>query len=102
MIFNRRITFVSLGEGERYDPVTGGWIEAEAVKVTKPCNLSNLGINRRNELFGDILEEVQVARLQHPHLSEYNHVEVDGVKYKVTQQSNYRKGVLFLVRDENG
>lgn len=102
MRFNKRITFVSLGEGERYDPVTGGWIEAEAIKVTKPCNFSSLGMSRRKELFGDIKEEVTVARLQNVYNGDFSHVEANGYKYKVSQLSNYRKGVLFLVRDNLG
>lgn len=98
MRFNRRITFITQAE-DFYNPHTGEYVVSEPIKVTKACNLSALGINRRKELFGDIQEEVLVARLQQPYTHTFAYVEVGKKRYKVTQQSNYRKGVLFLGRD---
>lgn len=98
MRFSDRVTIVSV-IGGGYNPDAGFHDESETVKHTLPCKLSAMGLNRRKELFGELDEGVTIARLQRPHKGNVDYVEVDGKRYEVTQQSNYRKGVLFLVGD---
>lgn len=98
MKYNDRITFVNETD-PYYDPVTGRFIEGEIIKTTKPCHLSTMGIDRTNELFGQIDKVITVARLQRPYNGKVDYVFLNGdesQKYQVKRQSNYRKGVFYL------
>lgn len=98
MRFSNRITFVTK-QDEYYDPSTGEYVESEPIKDTKPCKISAMGMNRLKELFGEVDEDVTIARLQRPYTSEFDYVEIGSDSYKVKQRSDYYKGVLFLERD---
>jgi len=93
--FSDRITFVNIEESY-YDPTKNGYVEGEEIRTTKPCNLSTLGLNRTQELFGNLDTRITVARLQRPYLNEFDHVLINEKKYTVTSKSDYRKGVFFL------
>lgn len=93
--FNKRITFVSESDGG-FNPNTGMHDEPSLVEVVKPCNLSTLGVDRSKELFGEIDTLVIVARLQHPFLDKFDYALIDDKKFKVTRQSDYRKGAFYL------
>ena len=97
MRFSDRITFVQETEAF-YDPRLGRWVEGLETFIEKPCKLTELGTERTTELFGRFDRQLTVARLQRPHLQDFNHVLVDGTKFEVQRQSNYRKGVLYLER----
>lgn len=97
MRFADRITFVTESDGG-YDPGTGDHGDSKPEEVIKPCNLSELGIERTNELFGEIDKKIIVARTQWPYKGEIGHVKLNDSeqKYNVKRQSDYRKGVFFL------
>ncbi|WP_339165375.1 hypothetical protein [Siminovitchia sp. FSL W7-1587] len=95
MRFADRITFVKETESY-YDPEKGEYVEGEPIKDTKPCMLSKMGVDRTNELFGQIDKVITVARLQRPYTKEFDHVTINGQKYNVKRQSDYRKGVFYL------
>ena len=104
MRFNNRITFVHETES-RYDPDLGEYVEGEVIKTTKPCNLSTMGTDRTNELFGQIDVVITVARLQNPYHEKFDYVflnenleqpDDEKQKYYVKRQSDYRKGVFYL------
>lgn len=95
MRFNRRITFVAEYEGG-YNPETGQHDEPRKEKDIVACNLSELGIERTNELFGQIDKKIIVARLQRPYHKPVDYVLIDEQKYIIKRQSDYRKGVFYL------
>jgi hypothetical protein len=101
MRFNSRITFVSIAES-KYDPEIGEYIESEPIKTTMPCNLSRMGIERVNQLFGAIDKQILTARLQRPYEVKFDYVLINDQKYNVTKQSDYKKGVFFLEAVLNG
>lgn len=101
MRFGDRITFVQETE-TFYDPTQGRWVEGKVVHDKQPCHLSTLGTERTNQLFGQIDKHVTVARLQRPYLREFSHALVDGKRFEVQRQSNYKKGVLYLEATANG
>jgi hypothetical protein len=39
---------------------------------------------------------VTVARLQRPYKDQIDYVLIDGQKYRILRQSDYRKGVFYL------
>lgn len=95
MRFDKRITFVNITESY-YDPIEGEYVEGERIETKKPCNLSNLGIQRTNELFGELDKLITIARLQHPYNGKIDYVLINEQKYNVKRQSDYRKGVFYL------
>lgn len=95
MRFSDRITFVTKGDSY-YDPDENGYVEGKPIKKTKPCKLSSLGIERKQELFGSLDKRVTVARLQRPFLDGFDHVLIDEKEYQVSARSDYRKGVFYL------
>lgn len=101
MRFNKRITFVKEGN-PYYDPTQGEYVQGEPIKDTVPCNLSNLGIERTNELFGQIDKIITVARLQRPYNKEFDYIEINNQRYDIKRQSDYRKGVFYLEGVFNG
>ena len=95
MRFNERITFVREYEGG-YNPITGEHEPVREETETAPCNLSTLGIERTNELFGQLDRKIIVARLQRPYVKSFDFIRIKGQKYNVKRQSDYRKGVFYL------
>lgn len=95
MRFDKRITFVNEA-GAYYNPITGEYTDAEQIKETLPCNLSTMGVDRTNELFGQIDKVITVARLQRPYTGKIDYVLINDKKYNVKRQSDYRKGVFYL------
>ena len=95
MRYNHRITLVK-ETGGKYNPETGRNEPTEKDKTELPCNLSELGIERTNELFGQINSLIIVARLQRPYRKQADYALIDGVKYAIKRQSNYRRGVFYL------
>lgn len=95
MRYNDRITFVTEGS-IGYNPETGQNEQTEPIKKTIPCNLSELGITRTYELFGDIDTRIIVARTQRPYKGTFDYVMIDGVRYNAKRQSMYRRGVFYL------
>lgn len=103
MRFDERLTIVEESEGY-YDPIQGEFVDGALIKATLPCNLSRLGIDRTNQLFGQMDIRITVARLQQPYEGRIDHVYLDdeNIKYQVKRQSDYRKGVFYLEGISNG
>lgn len=95
MRFNDRITFIQKTDSH-YDPLKGEYVEGEKIEFTFSCNISQLGVERTNELFGSIDTVITVARLQRPFRFSFDYAVIDEQPFKVRRQSNYRKGVFFL------
>ena|SRR5690554_519381 len=95
MRFSDRITFVKNTESY-YDPDLGDYVEGETIKDIVSCNLSTLGVERTNELFGKIDIKIIVARIQRPYTKDFDHIEINEQKYNLKRQSDYRKGVFYL------
>jgi len=96
--FNKRITLVK-EQGKYYDPNKGEMVENPPDKTTLPCNINNLGIDRKKELFGEIDANIVVARLIRPYNDHIDYALIGKDKYQIKSQSNYRKGVLFMEGD---
>lgn len=98
MRFSDRITLVKETESY-YDPEKGEYVEGEPVKTVRPCKLSSMGVDRTNQLFGEIDTAITVARLQRPYNDHVDYAylnEDENQKYQVRRQSDYRKGVFYL------
>src|SRR5699024_6785581 len=99
MRFSDRITLYTETEGG-YDPSTGKHEDYKITDKTLPCKLSQLGIQRTNELFGTIDTHIVVARLQNPYkkkkTSAKNYSGMFKREYVIKRQSDKRKPVILL------
>lgn len=98
MRFDKRVTFVSETDGY-YNPEKGDWIPGEPDGKTLPCNVSKLGIERTNQIFGQIDKVMSVIRLQRPYYKDFEYLYLGdkrNQKLKVKSQSDYRKGVFYV------
>lgn len=98
MRFDKRVTFVRETDGY-YDPEKGEWIPGELVEIKLPCNVSKLGLERSNQIFGQIDKAMSVIRLQQPYYKDFEYLylgDEKDQKYKVKRQSDYRKGVFYV------
>ena len=101
MRFNKRLTFVTDSDSY-YDPVKGDYVEGEKTYNTVPCNISSLKVDRTKELFGEIYNNIVVARLQRPYDKTFDYIVIDGKKQNIKHRSDYRKGVFYLERNNDG
>lgn len=95
MRYDDRITFVTESEGG-YNPDKGGHDDKTETVDTVPCNLSVLGLERTNELFGQIDKKIVVARTQQIYNKPFDFIRIDSQTYNVKRQSDWKKGVFYL------
>lgn len=100
MRYNDRLTFITEKSGG-YNPVTGEHEEASITTDKKPCNLSPLGVERSNQLFGEIDTNIQIARLQRPYKQSFSHIEIDGKKFNVKKHVKHRSQSVFYLEGGN-
>ncbi|MFC3212724.1 hypothetical protein [Planomicrobium okeanokoites] len=96
MRYSDRITFVNETAGG-YNPDTGSYDEGSLSTDVQACNLSNLGVDRTNQLFGTLDKEITVARLQRPYKKEYDHALIGGKKYAITRHVPFRSESVFYL-----
>ncbi|AXF54622.1 hypothetical protein DT065_00395 [Salicibibacter kimchii] len=85
------------GEGGYYDPEKGEYVEGEPIRETVPCHLSPVSVDRVNQMFGSIEQNITVARLQRQYDKAYDRVEIGEKPYSVQRHINHRRrSVLYL------
>lgn len=87
MRYDKRITFVS-ESGGGYNPETGSHDESTIIKYTMACNISNIGVDRSVQLFGEIDTSVVVVRLQRPYTKPFDYALIKGKEHRV------KRGIL--------
>lgn len=101
MRFDREVTFFK--ESNRYNPKTGGYGgNAEVAKIL--ANVTDLGLDRTKQLFGEVDTDKKVIRLVHPVGSAWSYCVIDGDKQKYVQVSNTDalKGFSMIVGVSHG
>ena len=98
MRFDTSIYFVSTS-GKHYDPVAGEWIVGQPEKVKRYANVTHMGAQRQQAVFGDVQADRLVVRLQRAYTVAYDHVEIAGKSYQVEKDKMPSdKEVLVVVR----
>ena len=80
----------------------GDWSEGIETKVLKYANISDMGDETKMSVFGNVTTQGLVIRIQNDYTSEFNHIEIDGVKYRVLRKKTFRHDTVFEVGEADG
>lgn len=81
MRFDVPISFVKETD-KHYDPVAGEWIQGEPVRTKKYANVTHMGAERQQAVFGDVKANRLVVRLQRVYKAPYDYIEITGKLYR--------------------
>lgn len=99
MRYDTSIFFVS-GSDKEYDPDSGEWKNGEPVKTKKYANVTHMGAERQQAVFGDVKANRYVIRLQRAYTESFDYVEIDGKPYHVdTDRLPSDKQSLVVIRN---
>ena len=93
-----QVTFVRL-TGGGYDPETGMNKPQTEIKTSIDANVTDLGTDRAQALFGDYTKQRKVIRLLHLYKDPWNYVYVDGVKYQFASNTALRQKQSLIVEE---
>lgn len=83
MRLSDRVSLIKKGK-KKYDPDRGEYVDSSERWDNYPCHISDLGVDRTQQLFGDYRPQVKVVRLQRPFRAfEVDTVKIDGKEYTV-------------------
>lgn len=84
-----------------YDPEAGEWIQGVTVRVKKYANITHMGAERQQAMFGDVKANRLVVRLQRVYSEAYDLIEICGKAYH-TDTERLPGGTQSLVVMQNG
>lgn len=94
---NDRVTLVKRGKSE-YDPILGEEVEQGAERIIVPCRVTDLGIERSVELFGDYTERRMIVRFDRVPMVEFDYLEYQNEEYKLLSET-IRGKALYVERE---
>ena len=97
MRYDREIAFVT--EGARtYDEVTGDYSTTPAERIIRSAHISDMGLEQMNLLYGKVVEQAKVVRIQGAGPVNFDYIEIDGDPYSVTLMRRLRHETTYQVR----
>lgn len=93
--YDKEVYFVSESEPIRLP--NGDWTDEETTKQKIWANVTDTGDETLALLFGNITQQSLTIRIQNHYDADFNHIEVDGVKYKVLRERKLRRDQVFIV-----
>lgn len=86
-------------EGARtYDEATGDYNTMPAEKVVRSANVSDMGLEQMNLLYGKVVEQAKVVRIQGAGPVNFDYIEIDGDPYSTTLMRKLRHETTYQVR----
>ena len=68
---------------KRYDPDSGEWTGGEPIRTKRRANVTHMGAERQQAVFGDVRSNRFVVRLQRAFAKPYDYIEMGGKTYTV-------------------
>lgn len=93
-----RIVFVKRLSKRLYDPLKGEYQPSETVRKVLPCDVSDLGLERQIQAFGNYRDDRKVIHLLRPYREAFDYVEYNGQTYKVLTK-RLGSSVLYIQHD---
>jgi hypothetical protein len=98
MRYDTKVYFVS--EKKAYDPDTGVWSDASNAKVLRRANVTDMGAQVQQAVFGDVKPTRKVVRLQHAHGDAYDYIQIGADRYYPdTEHYPSARQTLVVIRD---
>ena len=99
MRYDRPVFFVKEGK-KQYDPDLGIWNKGEGVRTKRYANITHMGAQRQQAVFGDVKSNRHIVRLQRAYTQSYDFIEIDGIAYIVdTERCPCDKQSLVVMED---
>lgn len=92
------VTFVKTSPGG-YDPVLGEDKPVAEIKTDIDANVTDLGTDRAQALFGDYKKKRKVIRLLHPYKAEWDYLYYNNVKYQFASHTDLRGKQTLIVEE---
>lgn len=93
-----RITFVRPTPGG-YDPGTGMNNPQTEIETTIDANVTDLGTDRAQALFGDYKKRRKVIRLLNPYNAAWDYLYYEGVKYQFASHTDLSRKQSIIVEE---
>lgn len=94
MIFDRQVTFYDTTE-RHYDPKKHGYVGGGSKPVTLPANVTDMGVNKSAQLFGDYQRRALVIRTIYEPPRHWGYLALDGDSRKYVLNT-YRKPLKYF------
>lgn len=96
MRYDREIAFVT--EGARvYDEITGDYTITAPEKIIRSAHVSDMGLEQMNMLYGKVVEQAKVVRIQGTGPVDFDYIEIDGNPYSTTLMRRLRHEMTYQV-----
>lgn len=99
MRYDTPVIFVKENE-KHYDPDSGMWIGDETVRIKKYANVTHMGAERQQAVFGDVKANRYIVRLQRAYTDDYDYIELNGKRCTVdTERCPNNKQSLVVIQN---
>ena len=102
MRFDRRVTF--LKDDSHYDPKIHGYTDGDIEIATYPANVTDVGINKSVQVFGDYKHRALVIRTYYEPPKDWKYLTLDGdeKKYVLNTVREPLKYFTLIVGETSG
>lgn len=99
MRYDKPIVFVKKIK-KQYDPDSGEWSNEKDIRVKRYANITHMGADRQQAVFGDVRSDRYVVRLQRAYVEDYDFIEMCGNQHFVcTDRCPGDKKSLVVMRN---
>ena len=98
MRYDTEVTFVVEKDGY-YNPDIGEHAEPTKEETVRYANVTDLGTERSQVLFGDVKQGVKVIRLLRPYQKRWDYVLIREVKYQLVTSRKLRLKNTFILQE---
>ena len=99
MRYDKTVYFVEAG-AEIYDYATGDYIEPERVREARMANITEIGAEQMQLLFGKVGQRALAIRTKLPYLDEFDVIECEGKAYVLKMAKTFRQEAVYLVEEK--
>lgn len=97
MRYDKEIAFMT--EGARvYDEITGDYMVTAPEKIIRSAHVSDMGLEQMNLLYGKVVEQAKIVRIQGLGPVDFDYIEIGGDPYSVALMRRLRHETTYQVR----
>lgn len=96
MRLNQKVLFVT-ESNEKFNPETGDYMESNTTYDIQWANVSDVGEERMNLVYGGIKQSAKTIRFNKDYAEPFDYIRIDGVDYKLMLSKLNRGHRVFEV-----